>query len=156
MPLETGGRWQWWPAGRGKDYRCRCLVCQMEEGGPAQKLRLVLRTVKHRTRQVSNLRHLVNPSSLDHAKSKINTFSKLSNWGKLNNKQHRSKVLLNSFPKNGHTSGFCPQNQKLETLVSLWKSNGSSTHLWHGGVLCAVIIFSNQLRHASVRLHQLS
>ena len=34
------------------------------------------------------------------------------------NKQHHSKVLLNSFPMNGHSLGFCPLNQKLENFVS--------------------------------------
>ena len=29
-----------------------------------------------------------------------------------------SKVLLNSFPMNGHTSGFGPWNQKLEDFAS--------------------------------------
>ena len=33
-------------------------------------------------------------------------------------KQHHSKVLLNSFPINGHTLAFCPYNQKLENFVS--------------------------------------
>ena len=54
----------------------------------------------------------------DSAKSKIAKFSKITNWAKLKNKQHRSKVLLNSFPTNGRTFGFCPQNQKLENFVS--------------------------------------
>ena len=53
-------------------------------------------------------------------------FSKLTNWVQLKNKHHHSKVLLNSFPMNGHTLGLCPYNQKLENFVSpkvyLWKS----------------------------------
>ena len=40
-----------------------------------------------------------------------------------------SKVLLNSFPMNGHTLGFCTWSQKLEYFVSpkvsLWQSKGS-------------------------------
>ena len=44
------------------------------------------------------------------------------------NKQHHSKVLLNSFPMNGHTLGFCTWNQKLENFVShkvsFWESKG--------------------------------
>ena len=44
------------------------------------------------------------------------------------NKQRHSKVLLNSFPMNGHTLGFCTWSQKLENFVSpkvsLWESKG--------------------------------
>ena len=49
-----------------------------------------------------------NPFTPDSAKSKTDQFSKIenSNWG--TNKQHHNKVLLDSFPMNGHTQGFCP------------------------------------------------
>ena len=53
----------------------------------------------------------------DGAKSKSDTISKIN-----------CKVMLNSFPMNGHTLGFCPWNQKLENFVSpkvkvsLWES----------------------------------
>ena len=70
----------------------------------------------------------VNPFSPDSAKSNIGKFSKITNWVKLKYKQLYSKVLLNSFPMNGHILGLCPQNQKLEnfvsTEVSLWESKG--------------------------------
>ena len=39
----------------------------------------------------------------DSARSKIDKFSKITNCVKLNNKQHHSKVLLNSFLMNGFT-----------------------------------------------------
>ena len=35
--------------------------------------------------------------------NKIDKFSKITNWIKLKNKQHQSKVLLNSFLMNGDT-----------------------------------------------------
>ena len=56
------------------------------------------------------------PFTLDNTKSKTDKFSKISNWGKLKNKH--SKVLLNSFPMNGHTLGFCTWSQNLENFVS--------------------------------------
>ena len=49
----------------------------------------------------------------DSAKPNIDKFSKITNWIK-----HQSKVLHNSFPMNGHTLGFCPQNQNWENFVS--------------------------------------
>ena len=52
------------------------------------------------------------PLTPDSAKSKIDRNSRITNWVKLKTKQHHSKVLLNSFPMNGHTLGFCPLNQK--------------------------------------------
>ena len=48
-----------------------------------------------------------NPLTPDSAQSKINKLSKIANRIKSINKQHHSKVLLNSFPMNGHTLGFC-------------------------------------------------
>ena len=39
-----------------------------------------------------------NPFTFHRAKSKIDKCSKITNWVKLKNKQHHSKVLLNSFP----------------------------------------------------------
>ena len=39
----------------------------------------------------------INPFSPDNAKSKTDKFSKITTWMKLKNKQHYSKVLLNSF-----------------------------------------------------------
>ena len=36
-------------------------------------------------------------------------FSRITNW-------HHRKVLLNSFPMNGHTLEFCPLNQKLQNV----------------------------------------
>ena len=56
-----------------------------------------------------------NPLTPDSNKSKTDEFS--------NNKH--SKVLLNSFPMNDHTLGFCPQNQKLENCVSSKVNSGS-------------------------------
>ena len=44
----------------------------------------------------------------DSAKSKIDEFSKITNWVKLKNKQLHSKKMLNSFPWYGHTLRFCP------------------------------------------------
>ena len=46
----------------------------------------------------------------DSAKSKIVKFSKITKWVELKKKEHHSKVLLNSFPLNAYTLGFCPQN----------------------------------------------
>ena len=56
--------------------------------------------------------------SLSQCKSKVDKFSKITNWVKLKNKRYHSKVLLNSFPTNGHTVGFCPKNQKFDKFVS--------------------------------------
>ena len=60
-------------------------------------------------------------------KSKIDKFSKIANRVKLKDKQHHSKVLLNSFPMNGDTLGFkikrYPENFVLPK-VSLWESMG--------------------------------
>ena len=47
-------------------------------------------------------RDLVYPFTPDSDKCKLDKFSKRTNWVKLKNKQHHSKVLLNSFPINGH------------------------------------------------------
>ena len=44
-----------------------------------------------------------NPFTLNSTKSKIDIFSKITNWVELKNKQHNSKVLVNSFPKHRHT-----------------------------------------------------
>ena len=64
----------------------------------------------------------------DSVKSKTDNISKITNWVKMKNKQLHSKVLLNSFPTNGHTLEFCTWIQKLETFVSLkvspWESEG--------------------------------
>ena len=46
---------------------------------------------------------LINPFIPNSAKSKIDKFSKITNCVKVKNKQHHCKVLLNSFPMNGHT-----------------------------------------------------
>ena len=48
------------------------------------------------------------PFTFDSGKSKIDQFSKITNWVKLKNKQHHSKVMCDSFPVNGNTLGFCP------------------------------------------------
>ena len=44
---------------------------------------------------------------------KFDKFSKITNWVRLKNKQHHSKVLLNCFPVSGSVHrvlsiGFCP------------------------------------------------
>ena len=39
---------------------------------------------------------------------KIDKLSKITNWVKLKNKQNHDKVLLSSFPMNGHSLGFWP------------------------------------------------
>ena len=50
----------------------------------------------------------INPFTPDSVKSKTENFSRITNRVKLKNKQHHSKVMLNSFPMNGHTLGFFP------------------------------------------------
>ena len=44
---------------------------------------------------------------------------------------HHSKILLNSFPMNGHTLGFYPKSPKLESFVSpkvlLWSQRVKKT-----------------------------
>ena len=47
----------------------------------------------------------VYPFTPNSAKSKIDKFSKITNWVKLKNKQHHSKELLNSFAMNGPALG---------------------------------------------------
>ena len=59
---------------------------------------------------------MINRFTPNSASSKIDNFQNYE-LGKI--KQHHSNVLLNSFPTNGYTLGFCPQNQKLENS-SLW------------------------------------
>ena len=44
----------------------------------------------------------------ENSEYKIDKFSKITNWVKLKNKQNHSKVLLSSFPMNGHSLGFWP------------------------------------------------
>ena len=56
---------------------------------------------------VQTPRNDFNSFNRDSAKYQIDKFSKVTNWVKLKNKQPHSKVLLNSFPMNGHTLGFC-------------------------------------------------
>ena len=51
----------------------------------------------------------------DRAKSKIDKFSENYKLNKLKNKQHHSKVMLNSFLKNGYTAH---KIKTLETFVS--------------------------------------
>ena len=46
---------------------------------------------------------IINLIISDSAKSKSDKFFKITNWVRLKNKQHHSKVLLNSFPTNGRT-----------------------------------------------------
>ena len=59
--------------------------------------------------QILNKNGRHNHLACDRAKStKTYKFSKITNWVQLKNKQHHSKVLLNSFPMNGHSLGFCP------------------------------------------------
>ena len=52
--------------------------------------------------ELSAVKLLINSLTADSAKSKTDKFSKLTNWVKLKTKHH-SKVLLSSFPMNGHT-----------------------------------------------------
>ena len=47
-----------------------------------------------------------NPFTPDSAKSETDQFTKITNWVKLKNKQHHSKILLNSFPMNGPPKGL--------------------------------------------------
>ena len=75
------------------------------------------------TRAFSIKLSLLTLSPLEGVKSKLDNFSKSTNWVKSLKKkpskhQHHSKVLLNSFPMNGHTLGFCTWSQKLENFVS--------------------------------------
>ena len=56
---------------------------------------------------VSNC-YKVNPFTPDSDHSKIDKFSKIANWLKLENNWHCSKILLNSFPTNEYTLGLCP------------------------------------------------
>ena len=50
----------------------------------------------------------INAFSPDRAKCKHEIFQNFKLGKTENKKQHHSKVLLNSFPMNGHTLGFCP------------------------------------------------
>ena len=50
---------------------------------------------------VLTLSHLTVPSPID-------KYFIITNWVKLESTQHHRKVLLNSFPLNGHTLGCCP------------------------------------------------
>ena len=63
---------------------------------------------------------MLNPFTPDRANSKIDKFCQNYKLGKIKkkNRQHHSKVLLNNFPINGHTLGFCLYKQNVETFVS--------------------------------------
>ena len=80
---------------RGRNISCKFLCCNC----------WVLCIDRH---QVEPDQFLLLNLTPDRAKSKIYKFPKISNWVKLKNKQHHSKVLLDSFPMNDHTLGFCP------------------------------------------------
>ena len=61
------------------------------------------------------------PFTPDSAKSKIDTFSKITNLVKLKNKRHHNKVLLDCFPMNGQgllciTQGFTVSGSQGEWL----------------------------------------
>ena len=75
-------------------------------------------TFRHRVSQDSLLiRGVFNHFTPDRTKSKIDTFSKITNWVQLKNKQHYSKVLLNSFAMIWHF-GVLSMDSKLENFVS--------------------------------------
>ena len=70
---------------------------------------------------LTHAKGLINPFIPGNAnESKIDKFSKIiiTNWIEFKTKQHDSKVLLSSFPMNGHALGFCTCNQKLGKFVS--------------------------------------
>ena len=56
---------------------------------------------------VSFVYFLINPLTHISAKSKVDKFSKITNWVKLKNRQQHNKALLNNFPMKGNTLGFC-------------------------------------------------
>ena len=66
----------------------------------------------------------VYPFTLDSAKSKIDKLAKITNWLK---KQTAPQLSITT--RNGHTLGFRPKNQKLESFVSpkvsLWEGRNS-------------------------------
>ena len=101
-------------------YRCHYYSCKTEVTPYGMKINVIIGS----DTKVFEYTWL----TTDSAKSKIVKFSKITTWVKLNDKQHHSKVLLNSFPMNGHTLGFCTWSQKLKDFVSpkvsLWESKG--------------------------------
>ena len=97
------------------------------------QVKSMLRTRGHQmSHRWPTVLYSLNPFNPDSAKSKTDKFFKIINWVK----QH-SEVLLDSFPMNGHTLGFCSQNQKLANFVSpkvsLWESRVNKQH--HSKVL---------------------
>ena len=68
--------------------------------------------------EVINITDHLTLSFLTVPSPKLINVSKITNWINLKTQQFQSKVLLNSFPMNGHTLGFCPWNQKLQNFVS--------------------------------------
>ena len=60
---------------------------------------------------------LLTLSLLTVSNPKLMNFSKITK-PKITNKQHHGKVLLNSFPMDGHALGFSPHNQKFANFVS--------------------------------------
>ena len=60
----------------------------------------ILRNSLSATKQEFPCNQFNNPFTHDSSKSKIEQFSKITKWIKLNTKQRHSKVLLNSFSTN--------------------------------------------------------
>ena len=62
--------------------------------------------------------HALHPFNPESAKFEIDKFPKITNGRKLKNKQHHSKVLPNSFPMNGNTSGLMSNLSVLNLALS--------------------------------------
>ena len=75
-------------------------------------MRRILLTITNPFNVVLTLLHLTMSSP------ELIIFFQITNWVELENKQYHSKVLLSSFPLNGHNLGFCTWSQKLESFVS--------------------------------------
>ena len=84
--------------------RKKHTLCQKEESALSQVDSVALTLLLLFT--VTGTRLLFVPFTPDNTKSKIDKFSKITNW--VLTKQHHGKVLLNSFTMTGHTLGFRP------------------------------------------------
>ena len=100
------------------DSICALTLLLLTVSNPKLSIFPKLQTVENQ----KNKQHYINPFTLDNAKSKIDKYSKITNWVKLKNKQHCSKVLLNSFP-----TKVSLRESKGKVLLNGFQMNG---HIW--------------------------
>ena len=99
-------------------YQCRLSsynYCQIHQGWNCQSCPFFYFTIAF------------NRFTPDSTKSKTDKFSKITNWVKLKNNEHRSKVLLNSFPMNSHTLRILSIESKVRKLCITQRFNSGGS-----------------------------